>query len=73
MNNLILNKSNFIKITEKLYSIINDNWKDIVIKYEIFDNNQKSQVALLRKIQKNPIKLMKNPLSFQQNIRNEWK
>jgi hypothetical protein len=74
MNNLIINKSNFWKILDKFYYIINNDEKSIIINYNLVDNKIKTNLNnFLKKIQTNPIKSKLDPITFQNNARNEWK
>ena len=41
MNNLVIDKQNFWKVIDQLYSIIQDNKSNVVIHYEVLRNSPK--------------------------------
>lgn len=78
MNNLVIDKYNFWTIVNKFYSMINYSDKSISINYSVIDkkinmNDKQNMNMFLAKMKNNPIQTKLDPLTFQQNARNEWK
>jgi len=73
MTNLTLTQNNLWEVISELHSKFSTKWKKILLSYEIISDKKTDKSNFLNKFKDNGITLNEKPLSFQNNIRNEWK